>query len=106
MPEDNEMEYGPDILTLVDEDGEEKEFEVVDVLDKDGEVYYALTPVVTSENLELDDGDLIILKVTDEDGEEVLCSVDDDDEYDDVVDIFMDRLSDMYDFDVEDGPQE
>ena len=101
MPENKDMDFGPDILSLVDEEGIEHEFEVVDTLDKDDTTYLALIPVVDENNLDDADGELVILKVVEEDGEEFLVAIEDDDEFDDVSDIFMDRLEDMYEFEEE-----
>ena len=44
------------------------------------------------------DGELVILRMEMDDatGEEVLVTIDDEDEYDDVCDFFMDRLEDFY----------
>ncbi len=106
MPEDKDMEYGPDLLTLVDEDGEEHEFEVIDTLDKDGETYYALLPTLDDSNIAEDDGELVILKVVEEDGEEFLEAVEDDDEFEDISEIFMDRLDDIYEFEEEDEKED
>jgi uncharacterized protein YrzB (UPF0473 family) len=100
------MEYGPDLLTLVDEDGEEHEFEVIDTLDKDGETYYALLPTLDDSNIAEDDGELVILKVVEEDGEEFLEAVEDDDEFEDISEIFMDRLDDIYEFEEEDEKED
>ena len=47
------------------------------------------------------DGSLIILKTIVEDGEEILATIDDDEEFDKVSEIFMSRLSDLYDFDTD-----
>ena len=101
MPENKEMDFGPDILSLVDEDGVEHEFEVVDTLDKDDNTYLALIPVVDENNIGDTDGELVILKVIEEDGEEFLIAIEDDEEFDNVSDIFMDRLEDMYEFEEE-----
>ena len=99
--EDKDMEYGPDLLTLVDEEGVEHEFEVVDTLDKDDETYFALVPVMDESNISDVDGELVILKVVEEDGEEFLEAIEDDDEFDDISDIFMERLEELYDFEEE-----
>ena len=101
MAEDKDMEYGPDLLTLDDEEGVEHEFEVVDTLDKDGETYFALVPVMDESNISDVDGELVILKVVEEDGEEFLEAIEDDDEFDDISDIFMERLEELYDFEEE-----
>lgn len=91
--------FGNDILTLVDEDGTEHEFEVVDSLVTDDNEYFALTPTETAENLSSDDGELVILKVVEDNGEEFLEPIEDDDEFEEISEIFMDRLEEYYDFD-------
>ena len=96
-PAENE-EYGNDFVTLVDENGKETEFEIVDSLVSDNKEYYALIPVETSENVDSDNGELVILKVIEENGEEFLDEIEDDDEYKSISEIFMERLEDLYDF--------
>ena len=91
--------FGNDILTLVDEDGTEHEFEVVDSLVTDDNEYFALIPTETPENLSSDDGELVILKVVEDNGEEFLEPIEDDDEFEEISEIFMDRLEEYYDFD-------
>lgn len=92
-------EFGNDFITLVDEDGVETEFEHIDTLEQGGQTYIALVPVY-EKGVEVlnDQGELVILKVvTDEEtGEEILSTIEDDDEYDDVADAFADRLEDYY----------
>ena len=96
-PAENE-EYCNDFVTLVDENGKETEFEIVDSLVSDNNEYYALIPVETSENVDSDNGELVILKVIEENGEEFLDEIEDDDEYESISEIFMERLEDLYDF--------
>lgn len=73
------MEFGPDILTLVDEEGNEHEFEVVDSLEEGEQRYLALVPVMTEEDLEQDDGELVILRATaGEEDDEYLEPIDDE----------------------------
>ena len=91
--------FGNDILTLVDEDGTEHEFEVIDSLVTDDNEYFALIPTETEENLASDDGELVILKVVEDNGEEFLEPIEDDDEFEEISEIFMDRLEEYYDFD-------
>ena len=91
-------DYGNDYVTLVDENGKETEFEIVDSLVSDNNEYCALIPVETSENIDSDNGELVILKVIEENGEEFLDEIEDDDEYESIAEIFMERLEDLYDF--------
>jgi len=92
-----ELEYGPDILSLVDEDGVEHSFELIDSLDVDDKSYVALIPVVDDDSLENDDGELIILRIIEEDGQEFLEAIEDEDEFNEISAMFMERLEDFYD---------
>lgn len=94
--------YEPDLLTLSDEDGNEQEFEIIDSLEIGDDFYYALVPVTDENSLTSDDGDLVILKVVTEDtGEEILATIDDDEEYDKVAALLADKLSEFYEIDGE-----
>lgn len=90
-------EYTPDLYTLVDEDGKEQTFEVLAETEYEGEVYYAMTPYYENPDEAVeDDGLLVILKSTYENDEEILVSVDDDETFDKVGEIFMSILEDMF----------
>ena len=90
----SEMEYTPDILTLEDEEGNESAFEVIDTMELDGKIYVALTPYFENPEDMLDgDAELVVLVSEEVDGEEFLASIDDDDEYERVGNIFMERLA-------------
>jgi len=93
-------EYEVELITLVDENGEEQEYEVIDSIEEpDGSEYLALIPVHDGADDALQDsGDLIILKVIEADGEEILEAIEDDDEFDRVGAIFKERLKDAFDF--------
>lgn len=92
-------DYGNDFVTLVDENGKETEFEIVDSLVTENNEYFALIPTETPENLADDDGELVILKVVvDDNGEEFLEPIEDDDEFEEISEIFIDRLEELYDF--------
>ena len=91
-------DYGNDIVTLVDENGKETEFEIVDSLVTENNEYFALIPTETSDNLSDDDGQLVILKVVEEDGAECLEPIEDDEEFEEISEIFIDRLEELYDF--------
>ena len=90
-----EQEAG--IITLVDDEGIEHEFEVADVLEMDGSEYIALVPVYEEEDVD-DDGELVVLKVVAEGVQEYLEAIEDEDEFDRVSAIFMERLSSEFDF--------
>lgn len=90
-------EYNPDIITLEDDDGVEYTFEVLDRIETDDSRYVALLPVYDDPQKMLDDsGELVILKVAEENGEEYFEDIEDDDEYDMIVDAFTARLQDAF----------
>ena len=92
--------YDPDIVTVVDDDGVEHEFEVLDRIENDDDKkYVAMIPVYTDEEALLEDsGELIILRVIEDGGETVLEPIEDEDEFNEIGRIFEDRLSEMFDF--------
>ncbi|MBQ5328454.1 MAG: DUF1292 domain-containing protein [Oscillospiraceae bacterium] len=94
-------DYGNDYVTLVDENGKETEFEIVDSLVTENNEYFALIPTETAENIDSDDGELVILKVVEEDGQEFLEPIEDDEEYEEISEIFIDRLEELYEFENE-----
>ena len=90
-----ENEYEDEILILTDEDGNELNFALLSSLEKDGNEYRALIPVDDEGNETSDE--YVILKVAvDENGEQVLETIEDDEEFDRVADIFDDELSDVF----------
>ncbi|MBE6837319.1 MAG: DUF1292 domain-containing protein [Ruminococcus sp.] len=99
------MDYTPDLYTLIDDDGNETTFELLDAMEVDGEEYFALTPYFgdDAEAVLQDDGEVVILKsAIDEAGEEIMQSIDDEEEYERIGKIFMERLEEVFDF-VEEG---
>ncbi len=90
-------EYTPDLFELIDEQGNKKKFELIDALELDDEQYFALVPSAEDENYLDEDCDLVILKTIEEDGEEILASIDDDDEFDRVSAVFLERLQEIFD---------
>ena len=95
-------EYNPDIVTLCDDEGKEYTFEVLDAIECDLGRYLALLPVFDDSQKLLDDsGELVIVKVEEENGEEFFSEIEDDDEYDTIADAFVDRLADMFEINEE-----
>ena len=82
--------YGSDFITIVDEDGEEFELEVLMSLDYNGSTYQAVIPAVDAE--EEVDLEISILKNVEEDGEIILCAIEDEQELETVYNLMMDAL--------------
>ncbi len=93
-------EYNPDIVSLVDDEGKEYTFEVLDAIETDEARYLALLPIHNDPQALLEDsGELVIVKVGEDNGEEYYCEIEDDDEYETIADAFVDRLQDRFDVD-------
>ena len=84
-----EDQYGSDFMTIVDEDGTEYELEVLSTLEYNGCTYLAVIPAGADEEEDLE---VSILKSVEEDGEPVLCAIEDEEELQAVYDLIMDEL--------------
>lgn len=91
-------QYGSDFITIVDEDGTEFELEVLTTLDYNGCSYMAVIPAGGEEELELE---VSILKSVEEDGEPILCAIEDEQELEAVYNMIMDQLYEEEDTDEE-----
>ena len=88
-------EYGPTFITVTDEDGREIVLEFIDALEYNGQQYQAFFPAeMEGEDEDDPDNGLVILKVIHEDGEDLLSTLDSDEELDAVYDLFMESLFD------------
>lgn len=85
------------IIVLNDEEGNEVNFEFLDLVELDGEEYVILLP--TDENDE-EPGEVVILQVedTDSDDEESYVSVEDEDVLQAVFEIFKEKFKDEFNF--------
>ncbi|MDE5742543.1 MAG: DUF1292 domain-containing protein [Oscillospiraceae bacterium] len=88
-----------DLYTLVDEDGVEQQFEMLDTMEVVDDRYYALVPYYDDPTKEIEaDTELVVLKSEyDDNNEETLVSIDDDDEYERIGNMFLERLNEIYD---------
>ena len=92
-------ELDDNIVVLNDEEGNEVQFEFLDLVELDDEEYVVLLPV--TEEGEEEEGEVVILKLedTDEDSEEEsYVSVEDEDVLNKVIEIFKEKFKDDFDF--------
>ena len=88
-------EFGPNFITLTDEDGKEFTLEYIDALEHNGTTYMAFFPTVDEDaDEQAEDYGLVILKSIMENGEELLSTLDNDTELDEVYDLFMEQIMD------------
>lgn len=86
-------DFGPTFITVTDEDGKELVLEFVDALEHNGQMYQSFFPAETEgENEDDPDNGLVILKVIHEDGEDLLSTLDSDEELEAVYEQFMELL--------------
>ena len=83
-------DYGSDFMTIIDEDGTEFELEVLTTIEYNGQTYLAVTPASDDES---EDIEVSILKsVEEDDGEPVLCAIENEAELEAVYNIIMEQL--------------
>ena len=80
--------YGSDFITIVDEDGTEFELEVLSSIEYNGSTYLAVV-LAGAEEADLE---VSILKSVEEDGEPILCAVEDEIELETVYNLIMDQI--------------
>ncbi len=99
---DFEEEELNNIIILSDENGEDVQFEFLDLIEYDSEEYVVLLPVI--EEGEEEDGEVVILKVEDseDDEDESYVSVDDEETLNQVFEIFKEKFKDEFNFTDED----
>ena len=82
-------DYGSDFITIVDEDGTEFELEVLTSIEYNGDTYLAVTPAgAEDEDLEIS----ILKSVEEEEGDPILCAVEDEIELETVYNLIMDQI--------------
>ena len=95
----DEEYFESEIYTLTDEDGVESQYEEIGVADVDDKVYHALVPL-DDKGEATGDEYIILRETTDENGEIMLESIEDDEEFDRVADLFDDEFAEI-DYDEE-----
>ncbi len=101
MDENNNEELEDNIVTLKDEDGNDVNFEFLDLIDYEGEEYVVLLPAEDVENEEPDEVVILKTEKTEENSdsdEETYVSVEDEDVLNAVFDIFKDKFKDEFNF--------
>ncbi len=85
-----EDRFGSDYMTIVDEDGQEYELEILTTMEWNGASYLAVIPAGMDEDEQ--SLEVSILKSVEEDGEPILCAIEDDAELETVYSMIMDQL--------------
>ena len=97
-------EYKPDLITLIDEENVEHNFEILDTIENDKGVFYALYPIFDSaEDAVEDNGEYYIMEAIEEDGEEQLAEVEDEALLDELAAVFEKHFEELFDDEEDDG---
>lgn len=86
-----EDEYGSSYMTISDEDGTEYELEILSEFDYNGSHYLAVIPAGSGDD-EDTSLEVSLLKSVEEDGEPLLCAIEDDTELEEVYGVMMELL--------------
>ena len=77
---------------------------MLDAMEYEGEKYFAITPYFEDPEEMLEDSGAVVILKSDFDGdEEIMVSIDNDDEYEKIGNIFMKRIEEMFAFDDDEG---
>lgn len=91
-------EFGNDFVVLLDDDGNEVEYEMIDAVEVDGQKYVALLPALDDSEEVLDeDYQIVMLKMAPEEEGDYLLTIDNEEEFNKVWAIFEERLSEDFD---------
>ena len=89
--------YGNSLVSVLDDEGNEHQFELLDAIETDEGRYVALLPVYTEAEAALeDDGELVILEVVNDNGDDLLVPIEDDEVFETIADAFQERLEEYY----------
>lgn len=83
-------EYGSDFISVTDDEGNEFELEHLDTIEMEDRMYMAFLPADMDE--EDDDYGMVILQAIEEQGEQILATVDDETVLESVYSKFIEQL--------------
>lgn len=93
LDEENEFDELDNKIILNDEEGNEIEFEFLDVVEVDGNEYVVLLPVE-----EADKGEVVIFRIEGSEEDESYVSLDNEEEAEKVFQAFKEKTKDEFDF--------
>ncbi len=87
-------EYGANIVSMTDEEGNEQEFEHLDTIELNGKIYLAFVEAGIPDDSD-EPVELVLLRAdTDENGVEILSTIDDEAELELVYNTFLEEAED------------
>ena len=99
-------DFGANIVSVLDDEGHEHQFELLDAIETDEGRYVALLPIYSEAEAAIeDDGELVILEVVNDNGDDLLVPIENDDLFESVAQAFEERLSEYYEINEVEEPQ-
>ncbi len=99
-------EYGNNLVSVLDEEGNQHQFEILDAIETDDGRYVALLPIYTDAEAAIeDDGELVILEVVNDNGDDLLVPIEDDEVFEDIAGAFQERLEEYYEINEVEAPE-
>lgn len=90
-------EYNPDLVTLISEEGEEIEFEILDIIENEDGKYYVLYPYHSDPADAVNDpGEYYIFEVIETNGEEELAELEDEEQLEKIDAVFRERYEEYF----------
>jgi uncharacterized protein YrzB (UPF0473 family) len=89
-------DFGPDIISVVDEDGKEHVFEELDRIETEKGHFVAVAPLSDDEDEDEDEGAFYILQVEEEGEESFLSAIEDEKLESELAEIFEKRLEEKF----------
>ncbi|MBQ3417366.1 MAG: DUF1292 domain-containing protein [Ruminococcus sp.] len=95
-------DFTADLVTLIDDENVEHNFEILDSIETDKGIFYALSPVYSNAADSLQEsGEYYIMELCEEDGEDIYVEVEDDELADELAEIFEKRFEEMFEYEEE-----
>ncbi len=85
-----------DLITLIDDEGQEHEFEILSVIENEDGCFYALLPTFEEPENTLEEETYYIFEAIEVDGEEQLAEVEDEALLDKLATLFESRFDEMF----------
>ena len=92
MSEQNLNEFDP-IVTMTDDEGNDTQFEFLDIVEYNGNEYAVLLPLDEEE-----EGTVVIFRIEGDEDDETYIGVDNEEEAEAVFQLFKEQNADEYDF--------
>lgn len=90
-------EFSPDLITLIDDEGQEHSFEILDVIENDKGCFYALLPQINFDDDDiLESANYYIFEVIDGENEPLLAEVEDSELLDSLEKEFEAHFEEFY----------